>query len=155
MFGAVTKMEQSGWVPPVGFVTEYAVDRSPAEDYENTTWIRLKDTILFAAGDTFQVGDTGGAVTAALTVDNLPAHDHPGSTSINGNHIHTVTAFDWVNATGYGHQDSWQDSMGWQVNTSTAAGDHAHTATLGAMGGGQEFSILNPYTAVNVWERVG
>lgn len=153
MFGAVTKMEQSGWVPPVGFVTEYAVDRSPAEDYENTTWIRLKDTIIFAAGDTFQVGDTGGAATAALTVDNLPAHDHPGRTSTDGDHTHTVTVFGWYNGCGY--QDSYMWSMGWQVNTSTAAGDHTHTVTLGAVGGGQEFSILNPYVAVNVWERVG
>lgn len=153
MFGAVTKMEHSGWVPPVGFVTEYAVDRSPAEDYENTTWTQLKDAIIFAAGDEFQVGDTGGATTAALTVDNLFPHDHPGSTSTNGNHTHTVSAMAWTN--GYGHQDSWQTSMGWQVNTSTAAGDHTHTVTLGAVGGGQEFSILNPYVAVNVWERVG
>ena len=155
MFGAVTKMERSGWVPPVKFVIEYAVDRSPAEDYENTTWIQLKDTIIFAAGDTFRVGDTGGAATAALTVENLPAHDHPGSTSIDGDHTHTVTAFGWYN--GYGHEGSAtpSTSMGWQVNTSTAAGDHTHTVTLGAVGGGQEFSILNPYVAVNVWERVG
>ena len=39
--------------------------------------------------------------------------------------------------------------------TTSSAGAHTHTATIGSTGGGQSFSIMNPYYAVNIWQRVG
>lgn len=40
------------------------------------TWQRLKDTFIWAAGDSDTVNATGGAKTVTLEVANLPSHNH-------------------------------------------------------------------------------
>lgn len=108
MTGAVTGIADPGWVPPVDFVMEMADSTSPAAIYAHTIWTQLKDCIVFAAGDTFAAGSSGGRAKVTLT---------------------TVTT--------------------------SSAGSHGHTLTIGSTGSGQAFSILNPYQAVNIWQRVG
>ena len=47
---------------------------------------------------------------------------------------------------------------GGQARISLTAGNlaaHTHTATIGSAGGGRSFNIMNPYYAVNIWQRVG
>lgn len=47
-----------------------------------------RNRFIVGAGDTYSPGDTGGAASTILTVDQLPTHNHP--TTDNG-HIHPIT----------------------------------------------------------------
>ena len=67
MTGAVTGIADPGWVPPVDFVMEMADSTSPAAIYAHTIWTQLKDCIVFAAGDTFAAGSSGGRAKVTLT----------------------------------------------------------------------------------------
>ena len=154
MIGAFVRSEYTAWVPPVDFVLEMSSDTRPAEIYADTTWLKLKDRLLFAAGDTFSVGSTGGAVNTSLAVSQLPSHSHTGSISKNGGHTHTIQAV--IRGEGEGRVYESSNCKGDTVAvTTSAAGAHGHTGTLGSVGSGQSFSILNSYYAVNMWRRIG
>ena len=73
MTGAVTGIADPGWVPPVDFVMEMADSTSPAAIYAHTIWTQLKDCIVFAAGDTFAAGSSGGRAKVTLTTAEVPA----------------------------------------------------------------------------------
>lgn len=154
MIGALVRSEDTAWVPPVDFVLEMSSDTSPAEIYADTTWLKLKDRLLFAAGDTFSVGSTGGAVNTSLAVSQLPSHSHTGSTSkMVGIPIRFRLSFgERVRAVFMKAQTARGDTV---AVTTSAAGAHGHTGTLGSVGSGQSFSILNSYYAVNMWRRIG
>ena len=156
MNGSVVKQENTQWIPPVDAVLEMHSGTSPAEIYPDTVWTQLKNCIIIAAGDTFKAGKTGGQAQISLTTSNLAPHTHSGSTSTNGAHTHTISGSvqsNWVYGLG---PTAYRDS---RVNIATfstsSAGAHTHTATIGSTGGGQSFSIMNPYYAVNIWQRVG
>lgn len=151
MTGAVTGIAAPGWVPPVDFVLEMADDTSPAAIYANTVWTQLKDCIIFAAGDTFAAGSSGGRANVALTTNELPTHSHSGSTGQSGAHTHTIAS---SNNSGYNFLSGTTYLASGTTVTTSSAGSHGHTLTIGSTGGGQAFSILNPYQAVNIWQRV-
>ena len=151
MTGAVIGTAKSGWVPPVDFVLEMADDTSPSAIYANTIWTQLKDCIIFAAGDTFAAGSSGGRASVTLTTNELPTHSHSGSTGQSGAHTHTIAS---STNSGYKFRSAGSDYMGDATVTTSSAGSHGHTLTIGSTGSGQAFSILNPYQAVNIWQRV-
>ena len=152
MTGAVTGIAAPGWVPPVDFVLEMADDTSPAAIYANTVWTQLKDCIISAAGDAFAAGSSGGRTSVTLTTNELPTHSHSGSTGQSGAHTHTVAS---SNNSGYNFLSGTTYLASGTTVTTSSAGSHGHTLTIGSTGGGQAFSILNPYQAVNIWQRVG
>ena len=152
MTGAVTGIAAPGWVPPVDFVLEMADDTSPAAIYANTVWTQLKDCIIFAAGDTFAAGSSGGRTKVTLTTNELPTHSHSGSTGQSGAHTHTIAS---SNNSGYNFLSGTTYLASGTTVTTSSAGSHGHTLTIGSTGGGQAFSILNPYQAANIWQRVG
>ena len=152
MTGAVTGIAAPDWVPPVDFVMEMADSTSPAAIYAHTIWTQLKNCIVFAAGDTFAAGSSGGRANVTLTTNELPTHNHSGSTSQSGAHTHTVAS---SNSSGYHFNSGITYRAGSTTVTTSSAGSHGHTLTIGSTGSGQAFSILNPYQAVNIWQRVG
>ena len=87
MIGTVKGIGGSAWIPHVGYVWKSADPTSPAELYQGTTWAKIKDRTILAAGDTYTTGATGGSATHTLTVDEIPSHSHTGSTSSAGAHI--------------------------------------------------------------------
>ena len=156
MTGAVIYTINSGWIPPVDYVLEVYGDTSPAAMYDGTVWMPLRDCIIMAAGDIFAPGTTGGSATAALTTAELPNHTHAGSTSSAGAHTHTAK----VGRNKSSYPGAMEISSGgyscqWYAGTTSSAGAHTHTVTVGATGGGQAWSVMNPYEAVNFWQRVG
>lgn len=160
MNGSVITEIDSGWVPPVDIVLEMDSSTSPAEIYTGTVWTQLKDCLIIAAGDTFKAGESGGQARVVLTSANLPAHTHSGKIEDASNHSHTTTS----RRDNLGTADAKFDSsyasisggLGGQVTvTTSSAGAHTHTGTIASTGGGQDFSILNPYYAVNIWQRIG
>lgn len=155
MIGAVVFPAGGKWIPPVGLLVELDTDLSPAMIWDGTTWTQHKDRIVVGAGDHFKAGTSGGSAVAALT--SLPMHEHSAIVESDGEHTHTAASsyFNSYNNGGVSFFPEGSTGLGGQTDTTKKAGDHTHTVTLGAVGGGQEFSIQNPYVAVNVWERVG
>lgn len=146
------------------------------------TWAAIgAGRALVAAGGGFAVGSEGGADTHTLTVEEMPSHAHTAWTGEAGWHGHTART-DTANLTGSfnpgglgitasgvcslgaGKQPSNSgyatDSSIVNINAShmhnvgvDGAGNHTHTVGVGATGGGQAFSVRNPYIAVNMWRR--
>ena len=61
---------------PVGSLYMSAEATSPAS-FIGGTWEQIKDRFILAAGDTYAAGSTGGEATHTLTIDEIPAHNHP------------------------------------------------------------------------------
>lgn len=106
----------------------------------------LRDKFVVGAGSSYTIGNTGGQVSVSLTSPELPAHNHPvTSTSINpssthshgspgtgteDNHRHTVSALTNAGASIY---TSGGGAL--QLTPSTGpAGSHSHPAAVGAAG---------------------
>lgn len=53
MIGTVKGIGGSAWIPNVGYVWKSADPTSPAELYQGTTWAKIKDRTILAAGDTY------------------------------------------------------------------------------------------------------
>ena len=138
---------------------------------------------LVAAGGGFAVGSEGGSDTHTLTVEEMPSHAHTAWTGEAGWHGHaartdtanltgsfnpggsSITA-SGICSLGAGRQPSAVDNGEWMSSTIVninashmhnvgvdGAGNHTHTVGVGATGGGQAFSVRNPYIAVNMWRR--
>ena len=146
------------------------------------TWAAIgAGRALVAAGGGFAVGSEGGSDTHTLTVEEMPSHAHTAWTGEAGWHGHAART-DTANLTGSfnpgglgitasgvcslgaGKQPSNSgyatDSSIVNINAShmhnvgvDGAGNHTHTVGVGATGGGQAFSVRNPYIAVNMWRR--
>lgn len=146
------------------------------------TWAAIgAGRALVAAGGGFAVGSEGGSDTHTLTVEEMPSHAHTAWTGEAGWHGHAART-DTANLTGSfnpgglgvsasgicslgaGSQPSnkgyYTDSSIVNINAShmhnvgvDGAGNHTHTVGVGATGGGQAFSVRNPYIAVNMWRR--
>lgn len=91
-------------------------------------WEAIKDTFLLSAGDTFSAGDTGGEIEHALTVDEMPAHQHYGVRRSNNS------------LSGSG-----------STGESTGSGDASYYTD--SAGGGLSHNNMPPYLVVYVWKR--
>lgn len=160
-------------VYPVGSIYMSTVSTNPATLFGFGTWEAMPaGRVLLAQGKsswgtTYNAGSTGGEATHTLTVGELPAHTHTGSTSTTGNHTHNVTIFEYSeggNGWGLGtykNGNYWQGARfqgGCNVQKNTnnwvqQTGNHSHTLTIGNTGNGQAFNVTQPYLAVYIWKR--
>ena len=100
-------------VYPVGSIYMSAVNVSPAS-FLGGTWQAIEQgRMLMAAGSSWQAGTTGGAAYHALTVQEMPAHDHSATETAAGGHTHEAST---GSAGAHSHSGS-----------TSVAGDHAHT----------------------------
>src|SRR5690606_41020512 len=97
----------------------------------------------------FTIGGSGGLAQHVLTIDEIPPHNHGGSTSVNGNHQHNGAAFPTGGAGGgLGVVQSVGNLPGATANIQTfAAGDHSHT--IPSQGGGNYHNNVQPTLIVN------
>ena len=90
-----------------------------------------------ASGDYNSIGEVHGENFHTLTVNEMPSHNHGGSTSTNGSHTHqyfdkTVSRED-VNGSNFNNQGI--DGVPDDERTTEPAGNHNHT--ISSQGGGQ------------------
>lgn len=116
---------------PVGaiYISTSAVD--PGTLFGGT-WTKIEDCFLLASGQTYSAGSTGGAASHTLTIAELPEHQH-----------------DLAN---YAETGQYIDYTSNGVTAESSEGQTGNVRTS-EVGGGQAFSIMPPYIAVNVWER--
>lgn len=94
----------------------------------------LRDRFILGAGNSYNVGATGGANSYTLSSSQLPSHTHSfsGTTASNGDHYHLDgTVMDSGSEATYG---STTDVGATRVDQSQAETkyDHPHTSTAGA-----------------------
>ena len=126
------------------------------------TWTRVKDKFILAAGDSYAVGNTGGATTVTLTTANMPAHSHTrGTMNITGssgnfdsNHASpsitnsgalTISTIDsgglgYEKYTKAAHKIALDASKNWSGSTSSVGSGTAH-------------DNMPPYVVYYCWER--
>ena len=105
---------------------------NPSEIFGFGEWeLIAENSFLIGAGDTYQVGETGGESTHTLTIDEMPSHTH----------TYQVTA--WVDKTGDIVDNSNKEYIDYGINRQTQA-----------TGGSQPHNNLPPYLAVYIWQRI-
>jgi microcystin-dependent protein len=105
---------------------------------------------------------TGGAETVTLDTTQIPSHTHAGTTDSAGSHAHTSNATGGQGNYGLALADGNNTATGVDASlgelnvwttpgalTINAAGDHTHTFTSGATGGGLAHPNMQPFAAVN------
>lgn len=95
----------------------------------------LRDRFIMGATSDSNVGEIGGENEVTLTVEQMPAHTHSGSTDEAGNHRHEVDIYGKEDDSGSrirrgGNATSWRS-----VNTDYA-GIHSHILNIDNTGGG-------------------
>jgi len=102
------------------------------------------------SGNNDLLGTTAGRSAIALTIDQMPAHDHGGETGQAGSHFHTYTApgrrqfFNGTNLTDIDGQAETRNTSG--------VPDHAHS--IPSAGGGQEHYNIQPTKLVTVYMKL-
>ena len=112
-------------VYPVGSIYMSAVNVSPAS-FLGGTWQAIEQgRMLMAAGSSWQAGTTGGAAYHALTVQEMPSHDHSATETAAGGHTHGAST---GSAGAHSHSGSTNSTGNhYHTGTTNGAGDHAHT----------------------------
>lgn len=115
---------------PVGsFYMSYNININPEQLLGFGTWAAVQGRVLLSASSAYSAGSTGGAATHVITVEELPAHSHTGSTASAGSHTHTGTA---VSSGSHSHT-AYTYANGWHAHTATTSTTGAHKHTRGTM----------------------
>ena len=167
---------------PVGSVYITATNTNPGT-FLGGTWTQIgQGRTLIGVGtlgdDTYAAGNTGGAARVTLGINELPSHNHGGTTgneSANhthsgttasaGAHTHTINEGSAVPTTGGAltSGDDYTNVVHHTQTTSSAEGhEHSfttggisanHTHSISAQGGGLAHENRMPYLAVYFWQR--
>lgn len=142
----------------VGDIYQTFGDLAPGDRWPGTSWARVEDVFILAAG-TREANATGGEESHALTSSEMPSHSHSGSTASAGSHNHA-----WKGYVGGGAMSGstnvfalfGSDSAASYINKGKgpqSTGAHTHTVTVGKTGDGSAHNNMPPYRVANVWER--
>lgn len=131
----VLQLGESAWLTaqgayPVGAIYLSVTDANPASLFGGT-WERIGGRFLLGADSTYAAGSTGGESAHALTVDEMPRHNHEID---NLNSSGNATQFMTVQA---------QEKKGYGGNVQTMFA-----------GGGKAHNNMPPFLAVFMWQRV-
>lgn len=167
---------------PVGSIYCSTSSVNPNQLFGVGVWERVgAGRCLVDAGEGFVAGSQGGSDMCRLTANELPPHSHSVSVSQSGNHSHTRGSMNITGEVGCAPDDYTRPSGAfyhhgslrsveaangngypricfdaartWTGETSWN-GTHSHIAQIGNTGGGNAFSVRNPYMAVYMWKRV-
>lgn len=117
---------------PIGSVYTSSQPTDPGTLFGGT-WVRIKDTFILAAGDTYAAGATGGEVTHTLTGEEMPAHSHSFTYPVSCN-------------------PTSENQVNYNWGTETVRFQSTSTGTKNA-GGGSAHNNMPPYITLYMWER--
>lgn len=117
---------------PIGSIYMSVNNVSPQE-FLGGTWVRIKDTFLLSAGDTYSAGSTGGEATHKLTESEMPGHSHKITT--------------------YGDESSAGATTREVRGTEYAHSALEATHSTSSVGGNQPHNNMPPYLVVYMWKR--
>lgn len=126
---------------PVGSLYFSEDPTSPAELFGGT-WTRIKDVFPLAAGDIYDVGDSGGEATHTLKLSEMPTHTH------NMRYSYDASSKQWLD--GYLYMPTKADDS-YSTNTE---GSNNTNVIIQSAGGGEAHNNMPPYLAVYVWKRI-
>jgi microcystin-dependent protein len=94
----------------------------------------------------YQIDSVGGAYDVTLARPEMPAHSHPGSvTNTTGSHTHTYNSPDGCDDLTLAGQSGCYFADPNATMQSASAGNHNHTPTIAAQGGGNPHENRPPY----------
>ena len=140
-----------------GFIDFTDTDYS---NYLGFTWERelvgLTPVGLNTADSDFDtIGKTGGEKTHALTVSEIPSHNHTNTVSNSGTHTHnTWGTYQIAHASGSVRSTVTGSADEGRSNPTDLNGNHNHTVTINNTGGGQAHNNMSPYKVVAYWKRI-
>ena len=115
------------FIYPIGSIYMSVNSTNPGTLFGGT-WSQLKDRFLLGAGNTYTNGNTGGAATVTLTVNQMPKHSHTVYRSTETGSFFGLTGISPSQTTQYA------------VNTTEAGNNEAH-------------NNMPPYLVVYMWKR--
>ena len=141
-------------VYPIGSIYMSVNNTNPSTLFGGQ-WEQLKDKFFFFFCDIYANGQTGGEASHTLTVNEIPAHNHTGTTNTTGAHRHGYNGW-WTFAAGntQGAVAHTRLSDGERWDPFNSAGDHSHTLNINNTGGSQAHNNMPPYLAVYMWKRI-
>ena len=91
-----------------------------------------------------------GRLYGVKTTDEMLAHKHNASSSLAGEHTHTINVITRPNDqnAGDGGSNYWADRQ------TSAAGNHTHDINVDSTGGNNKHENRPPYTVGSRWKRV-
>ncbi|WP_448518713.1 hypothetical protein [Rhodoflexus sp.] len=130
----------------------------------------LRDRFIVGAGSSYVPGNIGGENQVTLTLAQIPAHDHTGTTSFNGDHSHGIEGTDanglaqrtrnypgttTVDMGFGGGTDSDPNDVRWRGTVTTnITGGHTHTFTTSTVGSNGAHENRPPYYALAFIMRI-
>ncbi len=148
---------------PVGSIYLSLDGKNPAEIWGGSWELVAQGQTLLGASDAYPSGSSGGSATVCLTQENIPNYDlvvtDPGHTHDSSGYLnwadyyydgrrHTAQVFDDTDP--YVGLHVYYPVGGGSGGINASATD----ITVNSGGGGQEFSVIQPYLSVNIWKRV-
>lgn len=120
-------------VYPVGSIY-MSVNSTNPKNLFGGTWEQIQGKFLFGMDSSYPAGSTGGEITHALTIDEMPEHNH--------------TIY-FPNAGGpYGNAN-----IGYPENSGTNMTWCAEMCKTAPTGGGAAHNNMPPYLSVYIWKR--
>lgn len=146
---------------PVGAIYISVVNENPSK-YFGGTWQSFGAGRCLVGVDTSQtefnsVQKTGGSKSVALTVNQMPSHNHSfsGSSGSAGSHTHELKGYEKATASGSSGYRSGGGGTASAGDIILSAGAHTHSisGTVGYNGSGESHTNLQPYITVYMWRR--
>ena len=125
----------------------------------------LMDRFVVGAGDTYSVDNTGGENSVTLIIDQMPSHNHGGTTNSTGAHTHKIVrdqndnngslSLAWKSDDGnYEEYDLFGHSSTANWGKTNSTGNHTHTLNVSNTGGGQAHENRPPFYALAFIMRI-
>ena len=143
---------------PVGNIYQSTVATSPAELFGGTWEAMPAGRVLLAQGQSdwgtnYAAGSTGGEATHQLTVGEMPAHNHSGSTNTTGNHKHSTPAWFGEGSSHDNYASSYDTAYSRNTIWTSTNGNHSHSITINNTGSNQSHNNMMPYINCYIWKR--
>lgn len=118
-----------------GFFTKNSTN--PEARWPGTKWVQIKDMFILAAGDNYEVDETGGEAEHTLSIAEMPKHNH--------DELH------WGNGSSNKFGVNGSGSGTWRLSYSSGASETNFYS--GYTGDSQPHNNMPPYLVRYYWER--